>query len=115
MQVGTGMGWLLVRDMRSPRGEEGRGMQARTESCGLASMLAGAALHLLRPSQACCACTRWSACLTLFPPTANHAAEVAAKKAELAARKEERRKAMAELQARKRMLGNIVFVGQLFK
>lgn len=42
-------------------------------------------------------------------------AEVAAKKAELAARKEERRKAQAELQARKRMLGNIVFVGQLFK
>ena len=42
-------------------------------------------------------------------------AEAAAKKADLAARKEERRKAMAELQARKRMLGNIVFVGQLFK
>ena len=40
---------------------------------------------------------------------------MAAKKAELAARKEERRKAQAELQARKRMLGNIVFVGQLFK
>lgn len=42
-------------------------------------------------------------------------AEVAAKKAALEARREERRKAMAELQARKRMLGNIVFVGQLFK
>ncbi|KAI3424276.1 hypothetical protein D9Q98_009630 [Chlorella vulgaris] len=46
---------------------------------------------------------------------AKHDAEVAAKKADLAARKEERRKAMAELQARKRMLGNIVFVGQMYK
>lgn len=43
------------------------------------------------------------------------AAEAAAKKAALEARREERRKAQAELQARKRMLGNIVFVGQLFK
>lgn len=49
------------------------------------------------------------------PPSLAPVAEVAAKKAALEARREERRKAMAELQARKRMLGNIVFVGQLFK
>lgn len=48
-------------------------------------------------------------------PLSPHPAEAAAKKAALEARREERRKAAAELQARKRMLGNIVFVGQLFK
>ena len=53
--------------------------------------------------------------MALALPRLPGCAEVAAKKAALEARREERRKAMAELQARKRMLGNIVFVGQLFK
>lgn len=81
--------------------------------CGWAAST-GLLSHSLPPSP------RWRRCShpvpqRLPPPVLPRPAEVAAKKAALEARREERRKAMAELQARKRMLGNIVFVGQLFK